>query len=94
MTKTDKKLIASPQFKQWQKHGLVELFIDEGEQFWRWTAKGRKYAKYSTLVGVVNFANGQPLYPVAYDRASIEPLIRKDWLKDGFTEDAYLLVEE
>jgi hypothetical protein len=93
MTKDDQKLVKSPQFKQWQQLGLVEIIVDLGEALWRWTDKGNKHAKYSTRSTVTNFVKGLPLYPVEEDRARIEPLIRKDWLKDGFTEDGYVLVD-
>jgi len=98
MTKFDMILIKSEQFKQWVTQGIAELFFDngpggDGKQYWRWTEKGKSYAKYSTLTGVVNFVTGQPLYPIEVDRKTIEPMIRKDWLKDGFNEDGFMLID-
>ena len=93
MTKEDRKLINSPQFKQWQRLGLAEIIVDLKVQTWVWTAKGKEIP-YNVRVGVANLAKGDPIYPVEKDRAAVEPLIKKDWRKFGFNEYGYFLVDE
>ena len=93
MTKDDLRLIDTPQFKQWQQLELVEIITDLNKTLWRWTDRGNKYAKYSTRTTVVNFVKGLPIYPVEADRASVEPLIREDWAKDGFDHAGFALVD-
>lgn len=88
------KLMNSPQFEQWTKHGMAELFADQGTVYWRWTDHARRTLKSSTLATVALHVMGLPLYPVKEDAERIEKLIRADWLKDGFAEDGFLLVDE